>query len=179
MRISTRAGHHPRPSRLCIALLTAGLAAAPALPALALAQSGPTSAASTLRFDIPAQPLSDALRAYMRQSGVQVAYPAALAEGVISSPVTGQMDAPAALLRLLQGSGLSMRQVGPDAVTLERAAVAASDDGLIVTDALSVAGDRIDGGSDAERALDVYRTAGSSAYIARATIERFRGTSTA
>ena len=32
--------------------------------------------------------------------------------------------------------------------------------------------------SDAERALEVYRTAGSSAYIARDTIERFRGTST-
>ncbi|MGE8250780.1 MAG: STN domain-containing protein, partial [Stenotrophomonas bentonitica] len=106
MRTSTRAGHRLRPSRLCIALLSAGLATAPALPALA--QSSPASAAATLRFDIPAQPLADALRAYMRQSGVQVAYPAALAEGVISSPVTGQMDAPAALLRLLQGSGLSM-----------------------------------------------------------------------
>ncbi len=176
MRTSTRAGHRLRPSRLCIALLSAGLATAPALPALA--QSSPASAAATLRFDIPAQPLADALRTYMRQSGVQVAYPATLAEGLTSTAVAGQMDAPSALLRLLQGSGLNMRQVGPEAVTLERARVAGNDDGLIVTDALSVAGDRIEGGSDAERALDVYRTAGSSAYIDRTTIERFRGTST-
>ncbi|MGL4692546.1 MAG: hypothetical protein ACRCWE_10515, partial [Stenotrophomonas maltophilia] len=91
MRTPTRTGHRPRPSRLCIALLTAGLAAAPALPALA--QSSPASAAATLRFDIPAQPLSAALRTYMRQSGVQVAYPAALAEGVTSTAVAGQMDA--------------------------------------------------------------------------------------
>ena len=67
-----RSGRVLRPSRLCIALLAAGLAtAAPA----ALAQSAGSDHAVVQRFDIPAQPLDEALRSYMRQSGVQVVYP--------------------------------------------------------------------------------------------------------
>lgn len=178
MRLTFHARRTPRPSRLCMALLAAGLAAAPALPVLA--QTGAASAAATHRFDIPAQPLAEALRAYMRQSGVQVVWPAALTEGVQSSAVSGDIDAQRALQQLLRGSGLVMRAVGTDAVTLERAAAAPREDGVIVTDALRVAGEQaVDGGSNEERALDVYRTSGSSVFVPRATIERFRGTSTA
>lgn len=178
MPLTFHPGRTPRPSRLCIALLAAGLAAAPALPVMA--QTGAASAAATHRFDIPAQPLAEALRVYMRQSGVQVAWPAALAEGAQSSAVSGDLDAQQALQQLLRGSGLTMRAVGTHAVTLERAAAAAREDGVIVTDALRVAGERaVDGGSNEERALDVYRTSGSSVFVPRATIERFRGTSTA
>jgi len=179
MRIPSRAGRRPRPSRLCIALLAAGLATTTPLTALAQSPAG-TAAASTSRFEIPAQPLAEALRAYMRQSGVQVAYPAAYAEGVTSTAVNGEMGAQAALAQLLQGSGLGMRALGPEAVTLERAPSGARADGVIVTDALRVAGDRVEGqGTDAQRALDTYRDAGSRVFIPRATLERFRGTSTA
>jgi len=176
MRTSTRAGHRLRPSRLCIALLSAGLATAPALPALA--QSSPASAAATLRFDIPAQPLDGALRAYMRQSGVQVAYPATLGNGVTSQAVSGTLSASDALSRLLQGSGLVARRVGSDAVTLE-AAPAQAGSGVIVTDTLSVSGEHIDGGavSDEARLLDSYRSVGSTTTINRTQLERFRGTS--
>lgn len=178
MRITSFPGRSPRPSRLCIALLAAGLVAAPAFPAMA--QASPSGAAALHRFDIPAQPLAEALRTYMRQSGVQVAWPAALTEGVRSSAVSGELDAQRALQQLLRGSGLVMRSVGPDAVTLEAAATASREDGVIVTDALRVAGEQSgDGDSDAARALDVYRTTGSSVYVPRATIERFRGTSAA
>ncbi len=176
MRNALRAGTSPRPSRLCLALFAAGLFVPAALPALAQADAAAARPA-TARFDIPAQPLAAALRSYMRQSGVQVAYPAALAAGVQSSTVSGELDAHAALLRLLQGSGLVARRVGTGAVSLERAP--SSTGGVIVTDALSVAGNAGEGGNDPSPALDVYRTAGSSAYIARDTIERFRGTSTA
>ncbi|WWW35380.1 TonB-dependent receptor plug domain-containing protein [Stenotrophomonas rhizophila] len=178
MRITSSPGRSPRPSRLCIALLAAGLVAAPAFPAMA--QANTPRAAAVHRFDIPAQPLADALRTYMRQSGVQVAWPAALTEGVRSSAVNGDLDAQQALQQLLRGSGLVMRSVGSDAVTPEPAVTASREDGVIVTDALRVAGEQSgDGGSDAARALDVYRTAGSSVYVPRATIERFRGTSAA
>jgi len=169
----------PRPSRLCTALLAAGLAAAQSVPVLA--QSSDNAALSaTHAFDIPAQPLADALRSYMRQSGVQVAYPAALAAGATSTDVRGTLDAQAALTQLLQNSGLAPRVLGPGAVTLERAARGQRPDGVIVTDTLRVAGDvSSTEGSPRERALEVYRSSGSSVYVPRATIERFRGTSTA
>lgn len=169
-----------RPSRLCSALLAAGLITTFAYPALA--QSSDSAAlTATHRFDIPAQPLADALRSYMRQSGVQVAYPAALADGMTSNPVNAELDAQSALAQLLLGSGLGVRQVGTGAVTLERAPQASRTDGVTVTQPLRVAGDTLPTGSaqDTERTLDTYRTAGSSVYVPRATIERFRGTSTA
>jgi len=170
-----RPGRAPRPSRLCIALLAAGLAgAAPTV----LAQSSTTAPAALLRFDIPAQPLDGALRAYMRQSGVQVAYPATLGNGVTSQAVSGTLSASDALSRLLQGSGLVARRVGSDAVTLE-AAPAQAGSGVIVTDTLSVSGEHIDGGavSDEARLLDSHRSVGSTTTINRTQLERFRGTS--
>ncbi|MDQ1061562.1 TonB-dependent receptor [Stenotrophomonas sp. SORGH_AS_0282] len=167
-----------RPSRLCTALLAAGLASATALPALA--QSGDTAPlAATRPFDIPAQPLADALRSYMRQSGVQVAYPAALANGASSTAVYGALDAQAALAQLLQGSGLAPRALGPGAVTLERAPRGQGEDGVIHTAPLRVAGDQASAEGTAERALEQYRSSGSSVYVPRTTLERFRGTSTA
>lgn len=178
MRTFHRAGVAPRPSLLCLALLATGLASAS--PLAALAQSaGIHDAAPVQRFDIPPQPLAQALRVYMRQSGVQVAYPASLANGVVSSAVAGELDAQAALARMLQGSGLGVRRVGPDAVTLEKAAAGDGKEGAVVTGALSVAGNRSAGAGNDQRSLDVYRSAGSSVFVTRDTIERFRGTSTA
>ncbi len=169
-----------RQSRLCTALLAAGLIATSAYPALAQS-SDPSALSATRRFDIPAQPLADALRSYMRQSGVQVAYPAVLATGITSNPVNAELDAQSALAQLLLGSGLGVRQVGSGAVTLERAPQASRTDGVTVTQPLRVAGDSLPTGTaqDTERTLETYRATGSSVYLPRATIERFRGTSTA
>lgn len=181
MPTSVHPGALPRPSRLCIALFAAAIAAT-ALPASAQIESAPSSAA-VRRFDIPAQPLAAALRAYMRQSGVQVAYAATLADGAVSTAVAGELDADAALAQLLRGTGLSVRRVGADAVALEKTAAVAGAD-VIVTDTLRVGGERdLAGGagaaSDEARLLDTYRNPGSSNYIARETIERFRGASAA
>lgn len=171
-----RSGRLPRPSRLCLAL--AAVLASVSYPVLA--DVAPTRAATARHFDIPAQPLADALRDWMRQSGQQVAYPAALAEGVTSHAVSGDIDAQAALTRLLQGSGLTVRRVADDAVTLEKVGDARDGKGAIVTDTLSVSGSHtgLDGG-DVDRSMAPYRESGSSAFIDRTTIERFRGTSTA
>ena len=171
-----RSGRSSRPSRLCLALAT--VLASVSYPVLA--DVAPTRAAAAHHFDIPAQPLADALRDWMRQSGQQVAYPAALAEGVTSHAVSGDIDAQAALTRLLQGSGLTVRRVADDAVTLEKVDGARDGKGAIVTDTLSVSGSHtgLDGG-DVDRSMAPYRESGSSAFIDRTTIERFRGTSTA
>jgi len=161
-------------------LLAAGLITTFAYPALAQSPD-PSALTTTHRFDIPAQSLADALRAYMRQSGVQVAYPAALANGITSNPVNAELDAQSALAQLLLGSGLAPRTVGAGAITLERAPQATRTDGVTVTQPLRVAGDTLPTGSalDTARTLDTYRATGSSVYGPRATIERFRGTSTA
>lgn len=164
----------PRPSFLCLAL--AAVIAGAGYPVSVYA--APAAAATSQHFDIPAQPLADALRSWMRQSGQQVAYPATLAEGVTSSAVRGELDATTALARMLRGSGLVVRQIGEGAVTLEKAAK--GEDGVVVTDMLSVSGGAKGGdGGNTARTLAPYRNAGSSAYIDRTTIERFRGTSTA
>ncbi|WP_296251847.1 TonB-dependent receptor [uncultured Stenotrophomonas sp.] len=180
MPSSFRAGPRLRLSRLHVAMLAAGLAVmTPAVPAMAQA----TVASASAQFDIPAQPLATALGQYMRQSGVQVAYTAALADGATSAPVSGQLAPAAALQQLLRGTGLAARRSGNGAVTLEKLPAGANNaDDLVVTGTLSVAGDQRGGegsGSDAARLLDTYRTTGSTAYIPQQTIERFRGTSTA
>lgn len=73
------------------------------------AQSASATAAASRSFDIPAQPLSSALRAFGRQSGLQVSLPAAAARGATSAPVSGTLTTEAALSQLLGGTGLSYR----------------------------------------------------------------------
>lgn len=73
------------------------------------------------QFDIPAQPLGDALMTYGRQSGVQTTAEGALVEGRTSSAVSGRMTPAQALSRLLAGSGLTFRYLNPRAVRLEAA----------------------------------------------------------
>src|SRR5262249_17928345 len=57
-------------------------------------------------FDIPAQPLSGALRAFGQQSDLQVTADAALVQGLSGSRVQGRMSPRAALRALLAGTGL-------------------------------------------------------------------------
>ncbi len=73
-----------------------------------MAQTAPVSAA-TRAYDIPAQPLANALRAFGRQSGLQVSLPAEAARGANSAAVSGTLSTEAALSQLLSGTGLSYR----------------------------------------------------------------------
>uniref|UniRef100_UPI0022840C31 STN domain-containing protein n=1 Tax=Escherichia coli TaxID=562 RepID=UPI0022840C31 len=67
----------------------------------------------TFAYDIPAQPLSDALLALSRQSGLQISFPPAAVAGKVSSALRGETSALAALNQLLDGSGLALRADGP------------------------------------------------------------------
>ena len=81
---------------------------------LQLAQTG------AVRFDIPAQPLQDALASFGRQSGWQLSYPADVTEGLTSQPLAGAYSPEEALGQLLAGTGVTWRTVGDRTIVLER-----------------------------------------------------------
>ncbi|MPY69298.1 MAG: TonB-dependent siderophore receptor [Alphaproteobacteria bacterium] len=87
------------------------------LDAAALQQA---QAENALRFDIPAQPLPEALTAFGRQSGWQLTYPSPLAQGQRSRAVSGRHTPAEALNILLGGTGITWRPAGDRAVTLTR-----------------------------------------------------------
>jgi len=75
-------------------------------------EAGPagTQQAAVYRFDIPAQPLSDALRAFAQASGQQVSFDGAALQGVTARPLNGEYTAEEALRRLLQGTSIDFRR---------------------------------------------------------------------
>lgn len=85
---------------LAVALVTAGL------PLSYVQAAAPTASEATsqhLRFDIAAQPLTDALDQFARQSGYQVMYDAAQANGLRSAELHGE-HTPQQALVILTGS---------------------------------------------------------------------------
>ncbi len=83
-------------------------------------------ASRTVAFDIPAQPLPQALTAFGRQSGLQVAFDPAAAAGKMSVALNGLMAMEQALRVLLGGTGLSYQFTSAGAVTISGAASGAS-----------------------------------------------------
>jgi iron complex outermembrane receptor protein len=75
-------------------------------------------AGRTATFDIPAQPLAQALTAFGRQSGMQIAVDSAAVAGKTSGAVSGSMTSEQALRQLLTGSGLSFQFTSATAVTV-------------------------------------------------------------
>ncbi|WP_454629742.1 STN domain-containing protein [Bradyrhizobium cenepequi] len=71
-----------------------------------------------MTFDIPAQPLIDALQAYSQQADVQVMFETTSAAGLRSQPVNGEFTPQAALLVLLADADLRVRYSRSNAVTL-------------------------------------------------------------
>ncbi len=125
------------------AALLATVAALPVTAGPAVAQ--PVHAA-TRSFDIPAQPLGTALQRFMQQSGIQLSYPASLADERTSSPVSGDLSPAQALGVLLGGTGLTYRFVSPTAITLESAP--RSGDGTVQLGPVRVAGESGGGSGD-------------------------------
>ena len=81
--------------------------AAPALPVLPEPQTPGTRAEPrSFFFDIPAQPLADALQRYAMMSGRPALFSSAQVAGLTSSPVRGDYPADTALENLLAGTGL-------------------------------------------------------------------------
>ena len=102
------------------------LAAALALSSTSavLAQEPPLEAQASrpATFDIPSQPLAQALTAFGRQSGMQIAVDTAAVAGKTSGSVNGTMTAEQALRQLLAGSGLTYQFTSANAVTVAGAA---------------------------------------------------------
>lgn len=94
---------------------------------LTMLQPGPAGAAERFGFDIPAQPLADAIEAFGRVTGLEVGYRSEVAEGVTSPGASGDLTADEALRRLLEGTGLTYRFTSPTAVTIEPATAAGGD----------------------------------------------------
>lgn len=128
------------------------IAIALALPAFGLPLSAPAADAATsntasqqsapLDFNIPAQPLTGALNAFIAASDWQVGFPAGLAKDVRSSAVSGNYTPQQALQQLLVGSGLSYRITGNNTVTLEKAPQSKTDTTTLA--AMTVKGKRND-----------------------------------
>jgi hypothetical protein len=72
----------------------------------------------TIAFDIPAQPLDQALAAFSVDSGLQIFYENSLTTGHHSTAVKGVMGPGAALRILLWGSGLSARVIAADTISV-------------------------------------------------------------
>lgn len=99
-----------------VLLMVTTALAGTAAPAVAQAQ---TAVSAARPFNIPAQPLREALLIFGQQSGLQVTAQGPLVEGHTSAAISGELPPAEALSRLLTGTGLTFRFNGADAVTLE------------------------------------------------------------
>ena len=147
--------------------VASALAATPAQAQQSATSTPPmTQLRSERSFDIPAQPLTDALVAFGQQSGIQVTVDGMLARNVSSPAVSGTMTSREALNRLLAGSGLTYVVADETTVAIEKPGQQ-SGDGPIRTGPVTVR-------ALAETKLSdrPFRTPGSSAYISREQIDR-------
>lgn len=114
-------------------------------PNAAHAQSRAVAGATeTVSFQIPAQPLSAAINAFIRQSGWQISYSSALAAGKTSTAVSGSLTPSAALQLMVQGTGVTVRISGPGSAALVAPHAAdaggAAADGSTVLETITVQG---------------------------------------
>ena len=70
------------------------------------------------RFDIPSEPLAPALTAFARQADVTLLSSASAVAGLRASGIRGALTVRQALQRLLEGTGLSFRQVSGSAIAI-------------------------------------------------------------
>lgn len=106
---------------------------------------------NTVTFAIEAQPLNAAINSFIRQSGWQVGYAAAVVSGKRSNPVSGKMAPLRALEAMLSGSNVTIRLSGSNAVSLVGASTTEqATDGTTVLETIVVKGARggVDLGTD-------------------------------
>ncbi len=97
-----------------------------AATAIALVTSGQAYAQTSPRdYNIPAQDLASALRAFARASGGEVAFDSRLTRGKTSPPVNGRLSPDEAMARLLRASGLVGKR-GASGIYIIRAAPVAT-----------------------------------------------------
>lgn len=150
-------------------------------PVMALGQDAGTEQAATRQFAIPAQSLGSALTQFGRQSGLQVSLNAAIADGLATNGVNGDLAPEAALRQLLSGTGLTYSFGGGNTVIIGTAGapeLSGQYDGSIVLDTVDVNA-WVDGAGGGLTTESVYVTPGSVAHVSGETLERFRGDSPA
>ena len=106
----------PARSLLALAICLACSPVAAVEPAAAPGHQAP----SAHNFSIARQSLANALDQLSTQSGLQIAYSSAMAQGIESAGVSGRMSAEQALSTLLVGTGLGFERNGANAVLLTR-----------------------------------------------------------
>ncbi|MEN5094784.1 TonB-dependent siderophore receptor [Pseudomonas protegens] len=106
----------PARSLLALAICLAWGPVAAVEPAAAPGHQAP----SAHNFSIARQSLANALDQLSTQSGLQIAYSSAMAQGIESAGVSGRMSAEQALSTLLVGTGLGFERNGANAVLLTR-----------------------------------------------------------
>lgn len=121
------------PRALGLALLLAGpqFLAAPA--------TAQERAAEPMTFDIPAQPLDQAVTELASRAGLSIGGDAALLSGKQAPALKGEYTPRQALERLLAGTGVAFRFTGSHVVTLVKAD-ALNDDGPVQLDPIAVVG---------------------------------------
>ena len=92
-------------------------------------RAGSVDRAAELYFDIPAQPLADALEKYGAATGLGLFYDAVLAAGQRSAPIKGVLPPMLGLEMLLRGTGYVPRRTSSAAISIVslRPSTAASD----------------------------------------------------
>jgi len=101
-------------------------------------------AAARLRFDLPGQPLDDALQAFSRQTGWSLLYDTAQVAGRRVGPLRGEFTVPEAIARLLAGSGMTARFTSSEALLIVPEAQAGGRTGMSATGNARQAGPRGD-----------------------------------
>ena len=112
-------------------LLLIGVSVAAVLICAGPAPAQPPAQAATeetrFTFDIPAQPLQNAVTAFGFQSGYQVAVDQATLTGLTGKEVRGHFTPAEALSRLLAGTGVTYRLIDENSVTLAVASPSATN----------------------------------------------------
>ncbi|WP_371348214.1 TonB-dependent siderophore receptor [Ancylobacter sp. IITR112] len=132
----------PFPALALALLITSALVTPALLSAPAHAQGAP--AATRVRLDLPAQPLSRALIAFSNATGLQLLFDAGLARGRTAPAIAGTLTYAEALDRLLAGSGLTYRISGNTLTIAAPSAggAGAAADGSIELGIIEVAGEQ-------------------------------------
>lgn len=91
----------------------AGATAALLIASLITISPAAAQPAALTAYNLPAQPLGDALLALGRQASLEISFPPAAVAGKVSPPLQGEYSPLLALNHLLAGSGLSLRADGP------------------------------------------------------------------
>lgn len=114
-----------------LAILLASSAITLAVSTVAGAQTTKRTVTTShqISWSIPAQPLSAAIRTFIRTTGWQVGYPAGLLQNKSSVAVSGQMSPETALRAMLSRSGIDLRITGPETATLVAQTAASAADG--------------------------------------------------